>query len=105
MVERLKLYNDDMSNVLDKIEPQSINLLLTDFPYGRSSIKKFTDTSKFQSDFFNEISPILKSHSYFVYMLPKNWINFTHSDFELVDQHEIYIHKKLTRLINVVKKR
>ncbi len=79
--------------------------IVTDFPYGRSSIKKFTDTSKFQSDFFNEISPILKSHSYFVYMLPKNWINFTHSDFELVDQHEIYIHKKLTRLINVVKKR
>lgn len=28
------LYNDDMFNVLGNLEPQSIDLLLTDFPYG-----------------------------------------------------------------------
>lgn len=28
------LYNDDMFNVLDKLEPKSVDLLLTDFPYG-----------------------------------------------------------------------
>jgi DNA modification methylase len=30
----MQLFNDDMFNTLGKIEPQSINLLLTDFPYG-----------------------------------------------------------------------
>jgi len=34
MASKIKLYNDDMFNVLSKIEPQSIDLLLTDFPYG-----------------------------------------------------------------------
>lgn len=28
------LYNDDMFNVLDKLESKSVDLLLTDFPYG-----------------------------------------------------------------------
>lgn len=30
----MQLFNDDMFNTLGKIEPQSIDLLLTDFPYG-----------------------------------------------------------------------
>ena len=34
MVEKVMLYNDDMFNVLGNLEPQSIDLLLTDFPYG-----------------------------------------------------------------------
>ena len=34
MASKIKLYNDDMFNILGKIEPQSIDLLLTDFPYG-----------------------------------------------------------------------
>ena len=34
MVTWMILYNDDMFNVLSNIEPQSIDLLLTDLPYG-----------------------------------------------------------------------
>ena len=30
----MRLYNDDMFNILGNIEPQSVDLLLTDFPYG-----------------------------------------------------------------------
>ena len=30
----MQLFNDDMFNTLGQIEPQSIDLLLTDFPYG-----------------------------------------------------------------------
>jgi len=30
----MQLFNDDMFNILGQIEPQSIDLLLTDFPYG-----------------------------------------------------------------------
>ncbi len=34
------LYNDDMFNVLDKIDEQSVDLLLTDFPYGTLNKKR-----------------------------------------------------------------
>ena len=34
MASKIKLYKDDMFNILGDIKPQSINLLLTDFPYG-----------------------------------------------------------------------
>lgn len=34
MVAKMNLYNDDMFNVLGNLDPQSVDLLLTDFPYG-----------------------------------------------------------------------
>ena len=34
MASKIKLYNDDLFNVIDSIEPESIDLILTDFPYG-----------------------------------------------------------------------
>ena len=48
----MKLYNDDMFNVFPNIEPQSIDLLLTDFPYGtlnkkRNEWDKIIDYEKF----------------------------------------------------------
>ena len=53
MVEELmKLYHDDMFNVLGNLEPQSIDLLLTDFPYGtlnksRNQWDRIIDYDKF----------------------------------------------------------
>ena len=44
MVEQVKLYNDNMFNVFDKIKPQSIDLLLTDFPYGTLNKRNTWDT-------------------------------------------------------------
>ena len=46
------LYNDDMFNVLGNLEPQSIDLLLTDFPYGtlnkaRNQWDRIIDYDKF----------------------------------------------------------
>ena len=48
----MKLYNDDMFDVFSNIEPQSIDLLLTDFPYGtlnkrRNEWDKIIDYDKF----------------------------------------------------------
>ena len=40
MVTWMILYNDDMFNVLSNIEPQSIDLLLTDLPYGTLNKKR-----------------------------------------------------------------
>ena len=51
-MKQMKLYNDDMFNVFSNIEPQSIDLLLTDFPYGtlnkkRNEWDKIIDYDKF----------------------------------------------------------
>ena len=48
----MKLYNNDMFDVFSNIEPQSIDLLLTDFPYGtlnkkRNEWDKIIDYDKF----------------------------------------------------------
>ena len=40
MVTGMRLYNDDMFNILGDIEPQSVDLLLTDFPYGTLNKKR-----------------------------------------------------------------
>ena len=40
MNETMKLYNDDMFDVFSNIKPQSVDLLLTDFPYGTLNKKR-----------------------------------------------------------------
>ena len=40
MVTSMRLYNDDMFNILGDIETQSVDLLLTDFPYGTLNKKR-----------------------------------------------------------------
>jgi len=42
MNETMKLYNNDMFDVFSNIEPQSIDLLLTDFPYGTLNKKRMS---------------------------------------------------------------
>ena len=36
----MNLYNDDMFDVFPNIKPQSVDLLLTDFPYGTLNKKR-----------------------------------------------------------------
>ena len=45
----IKLYNDDMFNILPKIESNSINMIFADFPYGttRASWDSLIDLEKF----------------------------------------------------------
>ena len=48
----MNLYNDDMFDVFPNIKPQSVDLLLTDFPYGtlnkrRNEWDKIIDYDKF----------------------------------------------------------
>ena len=52
------LYNDDMFNVLGDIAPQSINLLLTDFPYGTLNKRNEWDTIIDYPTFWNHVDRI-----------------------------------------------
>ena len=54
------LYNDDMFNVLENLEPQSIDLLLTDFPYGTLNKRNEWDTIIDYSKFWEIVDVICK---------------------------------------------
>lgn len=63
MVDQVKLYNDDMFNVFDKIKPQSIDLLLTDFPYGTLNKRNTWDTIIDYDKFWKYVDIICKPNS------------------------------------------
>tara|TARA_B100001750_G_scaffold90487_1_gene71540 strand:- start:7361 stop:8419 length:1059 start_codon:yes stop_codon:yes gene_type:complete len=104
----LNYFNLDNFNIINadslKLPISFVDGIVTDFPYGRSSIKKFSDTVKFMEEFFNLTSKLLTSGSYIVYMSPKDWPEYTSHNYCLVDKHELYIHSNLTRVIRVIRK-
>ena len=63
MAPKIKLYNDDMFNVLSKIEPQSIDLLLTDFPYGTLNKRNKWDVIIDYEKFWEHINIICKPNA------------------------------------------
>jgi DNA modification methylase len=54
----MNLHNDDMFNVLDKIDDQSVDLLLTDFPYGTLNKRNEWDTIIDYPTFWNHVDRI-----------------------------------------------
>ena len=101
-------FNLENSNIIHadslNIPLSSIDGIVTDFPYGRSTIKKFSDNVKFMDKFFDISSRLLNSGSYVVFMSPKDWPEYHFSGYRLIDKHEIYIHSNLTRVIRVIRK-
>ena len=63
MASKIKLYNDDMFNVLSKIEPQSIDLLLTDFPYGTLNKRNEWDVIIDYDQFWKYVDIICKPNA------------------------------------------
>jgi len=63
MASKIKLYNDDMFNVLGEIEPQSIDLLLTDFPYGTLNKRNEWDVIIDYEQFWKYVDVICKPNA------------------------------------------
>ena len=59
----MNLYNDDMFNVLWRIEDQSIDLLLTDFPYGTLNKRNEWDTIIDYPRFWKHVDRICKPNT------------------------------------------
>ena len=54
-----ELYNNDMFDVLGNLAPQSIDLLLTDFPYGTLNKRNEWDTIIDYPQFWETVKPVL----------------------------------------------
>ena len=63
MASKIKLYNDDMFNILGEIEPQSIDLLLTDFPYGTLNKRNEWDVIIDYEQFWKYVDVICKPNA------------------------------------------
>ena len=63
MASKIKLYNDDMFNILGEIEPQSIDLLLTDFPYGTLNKRNEWDVIIDYEQFWKYVDKICKPNA------------------------------------------
>jgi len=63
MALKIKLYNDDMFNIFGKIEPQSIDLLLTDFPYGTLNKRNEWDVIIDYEQFWKYVDKICKPNA------------------------------------------
>ena len=59
----MNLYNDDMFNILWRIEDQSIDLLLTDFPYGTLNKRNEWDTIIDYPRFWKQVDRICKPNT------------------------------------------
>lgn len=55
-----ELFNDDMFNVLGNLAPQSVDLLLTDFPYGTLNKRNEWDTIIDYPTFWQHVDRVCK---------------------------------------------
>jgi len=87
-----------------KIPISKANSVVTDLPYGITSSNIYKNHEDFLINIFSEISSLLSKGSFFVFMCPKSWkVPYT-NNFVLFEKHELFVHRNLTRVINVMKR-
>ena len=87
-----------------KIPISEANSVVTDLPYGITSSIMSNNRDDFLTNIFGEISFLLPKDSFFVFMCPKSWKIPDTNNFILFEKHEIFVHRNLTRVINVMKR-
>jgi tRNA (guanine10-N2)-dimethyltransferase len=87
------------------IKTNSIDAIVTDFPYGQSTPIKGSSIEAFRHDTIKEIFRVLKPGRYavIVYREPMEKL-LREAGFNVIESHEQYIHKSLTRHITLVRK-
>jgi tRNA (guanine10-N2)-dimethyltransferase len=87
------------------IRDDSIDALVTDFPYGQSTPVMGASSEVFHRGALQEIRRVLKPGSYavIVYREPMEKL-LREAGFNVIESHEHYIHKSLTRHIVLVRK-
>jgi len=87
---------------LDK-EFTSIDAIVTDMPYGRSSFTSDKDTEKLYNGFISVAGNLLQKGKYLVVVMPDKFTPKP-ENFLAAGEFSIYVHKSLTRKVWVMKK-
>ena len=83
------------------LRDESVDAIATDPPYGRSTHMR-RPLERLYEDAISEMHRVLKKN-HFVIVL-SNFKDVPHDGFELLETHECYVHKSLTRYVNVLRK-
>jgi tRNA (guanine10-N2)-dimethyltransferase len=83
---------------------RKIDAIVTDIPYGRCASSKGRNTSEMANNFILCIEPLLSKGRCCVLITPHT-VNLNETEkFEIIGKHEIFIHRNLTRVVNILKK-
>jgi tRNA G10 N-methylase Trm11 len=82
-----------------------VDAVATDVPYGRASSTRGRDTREVIDLVLPVFSGILRRSAFLVLMHPKEVEVASSSNFELVEEHHLHVHKLLTRAITVLRRR
>jgi len=97
------LYTSDIGNIDSHIG--NVDAVVTDLPYGKSTTTKGENIDILYNRSFNIISKILKNNGIAVVVSPnKNIFQFGKNYFSTIEEHEIKVHRSLTRYIGLFQK-
>jgi len=82
-----------------------VDAVATDVPYGRASSTEGRDPEGVVRDALAAVRPLLRSGSVFVIMHPKGIPAAADSAWSFEEEHDLYVHKRLTRSITVLRRR
>lgn len=95
-IKNYKLYCCDVSEIGKYIS--KMDAIITDPPYGRSATTKKENIEQLYERAFAVFKDVLKKDKFLTIILPnENSINIGKKYFELVEVHELRVHKSLTR--------
>jgi tRNA G10 N-methylase Trm11 len=83
----------------------SVNAIATDVPYGRASSARGRDTREIIDLALPVFSTMLGPSSCLVMMHPKEVELSPGSEFEVLEEHYLHVHKLLTRAITILRRR
>ena len=82
-----------------------VDAIATDVPYGRASTTAGKEASLVVLDALSVASSLLKRGSVLVIMHPKSLPADPGSDWAIEEEHDLYVHKRLTRTITILRRR
>jgi tRNA (guanine10-N2)-dimethyltransferase len=84
---------------------RQVEAVSTDIPYGRASSTRGRDTDEIVDFALSSLSAVLKKGSMLVLMHPQTTAVSNTPDLEVEEEHNLHVHKRLTRTITVFRRR
>ena len=88
-----------------KLPIRQADAIATDIPYGRCASSRGLKTSNLLQEFISKAKDILPKGRYCIFVHPKTIRLDDLDGFEVKEDHEVYVHRRLTRAITVLKRK